>query len=233
MKAQGRIQQTKANGPPQTLRGRSIEYVDLAADGGFQERREAYWWPRVFSGKQGLFDQVRLAPAHQTQAQKDATIAMGKKYAKLEEGGGSANGAPKSKLSASGVSKEKTKPGGYFSDGTAMADGEYVWMPYEQARKHRGSKQNDSDMILWWALFFFVGYFILKMVPTILEEHGWIGNGDAAESARRRMKDIASLLARANPAIASPLKWWSSSRPCSTLAERHAQSAGPKGGECG
>lgn len=200
MKAQGRIQQTKANGPPQTPRGRSIEYVDLnAADGGFQEWREAYWWPRVFSGKQGLFDQVRLAPAHQTQAQKDATIAMGKKYAKLEEGGGSANGAPKSKLSASGVSKEKTKPGGYFSDGTAMADGEYVWMPYEQARKHRGSKQNDSDMILWWALFFFVGYFILKMVPTILEEHGWIGNGDAAESARRRMKDIASLLARAKP----------------------------------
>ena len=70
MCAQGRIQQTKANGPPLTPRGRTIEYVDMnAADGGFQEWREAYWWPRVFSGKVGMFDQVRMQPMHQTAAQ--------------------------------------------------------------------------------------------------------------------------------------------------------------------
>ena len=80
-----------------------------------------------------------------------------------------------------------------------MADGEYVWMPYEQARKHRGSKQNDSDMILWWALAFFVGYFILKMVPTILQEHGWLVAPDDSESARRRMESVAGLLAGAKP----------------------------------
>jgi len=204
MCAQGRIQQTKASGPPLTPRGRTIEYVDMnAADGGFQEWREAYWWPRVFSGKVGMFDQVRMQPTHQTQAQKDSVVAMGKKYAKLDEEGGRgastlSNGAGSSKPSTHGVAKEKTKPGGYFSDGTAMADGEYVWMPYEEARKHRaGAKANDGDMCLWWALVIFVGYFLLKMLPTILAEHGLMPSADGG--ARRQMESVATLLASAKP----------------------------------
>ena len=40
--------------------GQSIDLVDLSvADGGFQEWREKYWWPRVFDGKP-MKHQVRL-----------------------------------------------------------------------------------------------------------------------------------------------------------------------------
>jgi len=178
MKAQGRIMQAKAGGPPMTPRGRKIEYVDMKAeDGGFQEWREVYWWPRVFSGKVGMFDQVRMAPVKQSSVD-------GAKYKQLEEGKPSKADRPPT--DHHGVSAEKTKPGGYFSDGTAIADGEYVWMPYEQARRHRGGKgTSDQDMMLWWVLAIFLGYFILKMVPTIISYH--TGSGAPEEDARRRL----------------------------------------------
>ena len=188
MKAQGRIQQTKANGPPQTPRGRKIEYVDMKAeDGGFGEWREAYWWPRVFSGKVGMFDQVRMAPVKQSSVD-------GTKYKKLEEAKG-VSAANRPPTDHHGVSSEKTKPGGYFSDGTAIADGEYVWMPYEQARRHRGGKgTSDQDMMLWWVLAIFLGYFVLKMIPTIIEFHT-NGGAPPAEDARRQLLGSSDLSA--------------------------------------
>ena len=94
-----------------------------------------------------------------------------------------------------GVSSEKTKPGGYFSDGTAIADGEYVWMPYEQARRHRGGKgTSDQDMMLWWVLAIFLGYFVLKMIPTIIEFHT-NGGAPPAEDARRQLLGSSDLSA--------------------------------------
>lgn len=193
LKAQGRIQQTKANAPQMTPRGRKIEYVDMKAeDGGFTEWREEFWLPRVYDGQPGMYSQVRL----QAVPQSNATIAEAKKYKKLEEGNGAAaaEGPPSRAGSAftndhHGVGKEKTKPGGYFSDGSAIADGEYVWMPYEQARKHRGGKANDQDTILWWALIFFGAYFVLKIVPTVFAAH--TGGGDA-DAARRQLGSLAN-----------------------------------------
>ena len=41
---------------------------------------------------------------------------------------------------------------------------------------------------------FFVGYFIFKMLPTILAEHGMMPSGD-----RRQMESVATLLASAKP----------------------------------
>jgi hypothetical protein len=125
---------------------------------------------------------------------KSSTDKDGKKsYQKLDEE------APPSRNSRAGErppilangtrpAKERTKEGGFFSDGTAMADGEYVWMPYAEARRHR-SRFHDKDTCLWWLLLIFLGYFVVKMLPVILTEQGVIGD-DAGDAGRRLVASL-------------------------------------------
>ena len=181
LRAQGRVLMTDPGAPMMTPRGTQLERVNVTApDGGFQEWREKYWWPRVFSGK-SVGEYVRLAPA------------PGKK----SSANGKPDGAAAKAVAATpppaelpkGYSKEKTKQGGYFSDGTSMADGEYVWMPYEQARKVRKKGGDNKDTFLWWALLAFGFYFVYKIVPDVIAHHA---SGGAA--ARRQLAGMDTSL---------------------------------------
>jgi len=191
MKAQGRIAHKTPSAATKTPRGRTVELVDLTApDGGFQEWREQFWWPRIFDGKK-YGEVIRMAPVPQTKTVKGADGTETKQFKRLEEG--TSKGAPQRQFRShrsprDGDKGPPSKPGSYFSDGTALADGEYVWMPYEQARRHR-SKNNDRDIGLWIALFFFVLYFVSKMVPTILAQHykEYQAASSATDEGARRM----------------------------------------------
>jgi len=191
MKAQGRIAHKTPSAATKTPRGRTVELVDLtAADGGFQEWRERYWWPRIFDGKK-YGEMIRMAPVPQTKTVKGSDGTESKQFKRLEEG--DSKGAPqrqfRSHRSPRDGDKPPSKPGSYFSDGTALADGEYVWMPYELARRHR-SKNNDRDIGLWIALFLFILYFVAKMVPTIFAQHYkdyQAASSEAADDGARRM----------------------------------------------
>jgi len=166
MRAQGRIVQSSAVGARKTKAkdGTTIESVDLTSeDGGFNEWLNVFWLPRVYDGKpHGA--QVRLAPVPtQTKIVKDGDGA--RQFTRLADEGGKPV-----HQGMHDVPAERTKPGGYFSDGTAIADGEYVWMPFEEARRHR-HKNNDRDIGLWVLFGLFVAYFVLKMVPTMISFH--------------------------------------------------------------
>ena len=115
--AQGRIVQSGPQGPQKTTTksGTVVESVDLKAqDGGFNEWLNVFWLPRVYDGKpHGV--QVRMAPA----PGPIKTIVDGegaKQFVRLPDEGGK----PVHK-GLQDVPAERTKPGGYFSDGTAIA----------------------------------------------------------------------------------------------------------------
>jgi hypothetical protein len=134
MKAQGRICQSGKKGTPprHTPAGKPIEYVDLKAkDGGFNEWLEKHWLPRVFDGQQhGV--QVRM------QSLKDGVVENGdsKGYTQLKEPppppSANKGALVKGAKEAAANGGKSAKGGAYFSDGSAIADGEYVWMPREQ-----------------------------------------------------------------------------------------------------
>ena len=66
----------------------------------------------------------------------------------------------------------------------AVAEGEYVWMPREQAQRYR-AKSGDRDLGLWLLVALFALYFVWQMVPTIIHKH--IGDDNALGSAERRL----------------------------------------------
>jgi hypothetical protein len=81
---------------------------------------------------------------------------------------------------------------GYFMAGQmAVADGEYVWMPREQAKAARASAAiDDRDLGLWVLLALFVVYFCVKAVPDIWAYH--MGE-EAEEEADRLLRRLAEL----------------------------------------
>ena len=174
MKAQGRIAQGGGKGGPKnTPKGHEIAYCDLKkSDNGFAEWKEKHWLPRVFDGKpHGV--QVRMAPAPPGGKNKtvvDAETGEKKQFTRLQETNGT---APKSDT--------PTRGGAYFSDAAAMADGEYVWMPHDQARRHR-NKGNDKDLGLWFLLAAFAVYFVWKILPTVFDYHAAEAADAAAEA---------------------------------------------------
>jgi len=165
-----------------------------APDGGFAEWRERHWLPRVYDGvKYG--NEVRMAPSGAGGAPGAAAPTAGSKgYKPLADEGG-AKGKPSKGGHRSPRDGDrfpsKTKPGAYFADGTALADGEYVWMPYEKARRHR-HQNNDRDVGLWVALALFVAYFVFKIVPTVFMHHYSEFQEASAEGARRMLSSAAA-----------------------------------------
>ena len=49
-------------------------------------------------------------------------------------------------------------------------DGEYVWLPREEALKHH-RKNEHRDLCSWIVFGLFLAYFLFKMVPTIILHH--------------------------------------------------------------
>ena len=205
MKAQGRIAQSgKANAPATTEKGKNIEYVDLkAADGGFKEWLESYWLPRVFDGK-SHGEQVRLhvppapgkAPsgAAPTKTMKDPETGGKKSYQQLKDSNGHPN-----------------KGGAYFGDGAASSvEGEYVWMPKEEARKIRKAAQNnDRDLGLWLLLGAFTVYFVWKILPHVIAFHFFGGDAslmvDESLTDRRQMLAMPPVMEAAEPLMHAAL----------------------------
>ena len=154
MRAQGRIAQSGKGKPLKTTDGHKIEQVDLTApDSGLSEWKTNFWLPRVYDGVQHG-EQVRIAPS---EAQTKTVVDEGgkKQFQRLPE--------PK----PSTTNSTPTRSGAYFSDGAPMANGEYVWMPHEQARRHR-TQNNDKDLGLWFLLSIFIVYFVWKILPTVI-----------------------------------------------------------------
>jgi len=175
MKAQGRIvQSNEAVGPKATKQkdGTTVESVDLtAADGGFNEWLQTFWLPRVYDGKDHG-PQVRLAPVPGQPKAKGAAAAGSedaglKHYKRLVE---ELEGGKPVHKGMEPVPKERTKPGGFFSDTTTFMDGEYVWLPREEALKHH-RKNEHRDLCSWIVFGLFLAYFLFKMVPTIILHH--------------------------------------------------------------
>ena len=181
MKAQGRIAQGGGKGGPKnTPKGHEIAYCDLKKpDNGFAEWKEKHWLPRVFDGKpHGV--QVRMAPMPPGGKNKtivDAETGEKKQFTRLPETNGNGTATK---------SETPTRGGAYFSDASAMADGEYVWMPHDQARRHR-NKGNDKDLGLWFLLAAFAVYFVWKILPTVIDYHGAEADAaaDAVDASRR------------------------------------------------
>jgi len=211
MKSQGRICQSGKKGTPprHTPAGKPIEYVDLKAkDGGFNEWLEKHWLPRVFDGQQhGV--QVRM------QSLKDGVVESGdsKGYTQLKEPppppSANKGALVKGAKEAAANGGKSAKGGAYFSDGSAIADGEYVWMPREQARRMR-SKNKDKDLGLWCLLGLFVVFFVWKIVPSFVmyhffddDEAAGDADSDEGESARRVLTQGGAVAAAAAEAAAS------------------------------
>jgi len=207
MRSQGRIVQAGPKAPKLTADGMKVEQVDLAApDGGFQEWLETHWWPRVFDGKQSG-PQVRLQQMPTPKAGNQTAAKDGKTYKRLAE----EKLSTKARAGAPGVGshrsprllgpKDEEKGGsppaikGYFMDGQmSVSDGEYVWMPKQQAEKQRSRASNeDKDVGLWILLALFVVYFVLKAVPTIVAYHTQGGGDEGADEATRLLRQLSEM----------------------------------------
>ena len=186
MKSQGRIAQMAPGAGEEMEDGSKIDLVDLQTeDGGFAEWLERYWWPRVFDGKP-VGPQVRLQPVPATT--KAVHKGEDRKFQRLQEDeaeevraksnttrASSSHRSPRllptAPFGASTSDAHGKRSGGYYMDGQmAVADGEYVWMPHEQAQRHR-AKSGDRDLGLWLLVGLFALYFFWKMVPTIIQKH--------------------------------------------------------------
>jgi len=202
LRAQGRIVQSAPRAPKQTADGSKVEQVDLqAADGGFQEWLETYWWPRVFDGKP-VGPQVRLNPLPTPKSGVGKTND-GKTYKRLAE----EKLAGKAKAAGTGSHRSPRLLGpsdaeapppvlkGYFMDGQmSVADGEYVWMPKADAAKAKAKTTDDKDVGLWVVLLCFAIYFVWKAVPDIYAYHAGEAAGTGEETARllRRLAEMQS-----------------------------------------
>jgi len=185
MRAQGRIAQSGKGKPTKDSAGHAIEHVDLTKpDEGFSEWKATYWLPRVFDGH-SHGEQVRMhhpaaakpPSAAPTKTLVDTETGERKQFQRMPESRGgssmpSANGTP-------------ARGGAYFSDGAPMANGEYVWMPHEQARRHR-TKGNDKDLGLWFLLALFLCYFVWKILPGVITHHMY-GPATVDDSSRRAL----------------------------------------------
>ena len=202
MKAQGRIVQSSPSAPSMTRDGHKIEHVDLSvSDGGFAEWLERHWWPRVFDGKP-VAGQVRLEPKgnsnrFMSEAKKKAAGKGGGAkgaggYARLDEekGGNNSHRSPRIL---------PPKKGAYEMEGQmAATDGEWVYMPKEQAARAKGGSASfDRDAPLWILLTLFLVYFVWKMLPDIMA-----GNAPAIER-RALAADSSSAASSAASAAAS------------------------------
>jgi len=203
MLSQGRIAQSGPRAPKTTPDGLKVETVDLAAaDGGFQEWLETYWWPRVFDGKDYGGHQVRLqkmaTPRDAKGNIKGDPKANPNAYKRLAEEKlatkAKATGGSHRSPRLLGPNDEEAPKAikGYFMAGQmAVADGEYVWMPREQAKAARASAAiDDRDLGLWVLLALFVVYFCVKAVPDIWAYH--MGE-EAEEEADRLLRRLAEL----------------------------------------
>ena len=75
----------------------------------------------------------------------------------------------------------------------AVADGEYVWMPREQAKAARASAAiDDRDLGLWVLLALFVVYFCVKAVPDIWAYHMGEEVEEEADRLLRRLAELRS-----------------------------------------